>query len=186
MEDTREDAKILRYLETFAPIWGNRAEQAILLIKKDWDTFNKNVRMLKKAKDRLFERRNSTTKPLSYDLYVKSMLLVTEQLERLGKDNGLHETFTEMLWNLQSVQPDGAVRLESCGSVSIDMETAIDLKRAAEKLSKRHNVSVREAFLMLQTKEEFENETVVSEEEGQYWPEEDNELMSDLLAELNE
>jgi hypothetical protein len=154
MNDTREDIKIVHYLEIYAPLWGDRAEEAILLVKKDWDVHNKNVKMLKKAKDGLFERRNDTTKPLSYDLYVRAMLLVTEQLERLGKDNGLHETFLEMQWNLQSVQAT-SVREESVASMSIDMESALDLKRAAEKIAKRHNVSVHEAFLMLQAGEDM-------------------------------
>lgn len=152
MEDTREEAKIFRYLENFAPIWGKKCEDALLANKKDWDTYNKYLKLLRKAKDRLFERRNDKTKPLPYDLYVKSMLFVTEQLERLGKDNGLHEKFTEMLWQLQSVNGT-SVREESCADMSFDIEAALDLKRAAERIARRHNVSLEEAFIMLEDNE---------------------------------
>jgi hypothetical protein len=62
----------------------------------------------------------------------------------------LLEKFYEMRFDLQSINCSENVRVESTASMSIDIEAAIDLRRAAERISQRHNMSVYEACLMLQ------------------------------------
>jgi hypothetical protein len=67
--------------------------------------------------------------------------------------------------------------------MSLDIVAAIDLKRQAERISKRHNVSTHEAFLMLQAGEdmtqlEFMTDIAEDEEnefEDSFYVESDNE-----------
>lgn len=129
--DYRPEAKIINYLLHFA------------------ETMKKNT--LIKAKNRLFERRNK--KEISYDTYVKAMLMVLEQVVvRFGADQKLYDKFCEMDAQLHSVQnEEGHYEMPS---MSISMEDVIDMKRDAEKISARQNVSLEEAFLMIQAHHE--------------------------------
>lgn len=129
--DYRPEAKIINYLVHFA------------------EKMSKNT--LLKAKNRLFERRNK--KEISYDTYVKAMLMVLEQVVvRFGADQKLYDKFCEMDTQLHSVQnEEGHYEI---ASMNISMEDIIDMKRDAEKISARQNVSVEEAFLMIQANRE--------------------------------
>lgn len=127
--DTREDRKILNYVEHFAE--------------------KLSPRMLFKVRDRIFTLRKDGK--LAYDIYVKATLLVLEQIVlRCNSDQKLLERFQEMLWQLQSVQNE-SVREVSAGTASLGENAlieAIDIRAAARRISQRHNVSFEDACLM--------------------------------------
>ena len=178
--DTRDEFKAVNYLVHFVPKWTEDYGYQMEYIKSmEWDLsqtsddeddrmryywpadYNeaceqmdllrpKMSKMLIKAKKRIFECK----KNWSYDLYVKGMLIVLKEIsEKLNADIPLYEKFLSMKFQLESVN-GSSVREESVASMSLSIEDAIDMKRTAEKLSLRHNVSVQEAFLMIQANAE--------------------------------
>jgi len=131
--DYRSSAKIVNYLTHYV------------------ETMTKGT--LLKAKARLFTLRKEHK--LSYDLYVKTMLMVLGELVvRFNADQKLFDKFSEMQASLDSVT--GEIGRTDVADICISMEDAIDMKRAAEKIAAQHNVDVEEAFLMIQSQREGE------------------------------
>jgi hypothetical protein len=137
--DTRSEAKILNYLTHFAS--------------------KLSCKGLHRAKFRLFELRKKPAKnqkPMSYDIYIKCMLLVLGELVTKypnNKDQKLFDKFTEMQLQLEMISGEGRTDI---ADMNINMEDVIDLKRAAEKISAKNfnRISVEEAFLMLVSQRE--------------------------------
>jgi hypothetical protein len=109
---------------------------------------------LYRAKDRIFflrKEQQEGREGLGYRAYVEAQILVLEQIvSKCNSCQALLEKFYEMRFDLQSVNCSENIRVESTASMSIDMESAIDLRRAAERIAQRHNISQYEACLMLQ------------------------------------
>jgi hypothetical protein len=129
-------------------------------------------RQLYKAKDRIFHLRKEFKEGregLNYKTYVKTMLLVLEQiLLQCNSCQPLLEKFREMEFDLQSVNCSENIRVESTASVSIDIESAVDLHMAAERVSQWHNVSVREAMMMLQDRDLTVLEFLIDQDDEDY------------------
>jgi hypothetical protein len=128
--DTRSEAKIFNYLDHFA--------------------CKLSCKGLHRAKFRLFELRKK--REMSYDIYIKCMLLVLAELVTKypnSKDQHLFDKFTEMQLQLEMIS--GEADRTDVADMSISMEDAIDMRRAAEKISVKHfnRISTEEAFLML-------------------------------------
>jgi hypothetical protein len=139
MGDSDKGAKLINYLTNYVERMSPKA--------------------LYRAKDRIFQLRKEQQdgrEGLGYEAYVKAQVMVlSEIVKKCNNCQPLLEKFLEMKWDLESVNCSENVRVESTASMSIDMESAIDLKRAAERISQRQNISVHEAFLMLQRGEEM-------------------------------
>ena len=99
------------------------------------------------------------TEQLSWYYYTVCGLSVSHRLATHAPLGGWEGT-RNMFWDnyVRFHQEDD---LKACtvddrfhGEISINMEAAIDTKRAAEKIAARHNVSCREAFMMLQVQQE--------------------------------
>jgi hypothetical protein len=155
MGDSDKGAKLLNYLRHFADKMSPKA--------------------LYKAKDRIFALRKEQQEGregLGYRAYVEAQVMVLEQIvAKCNNCQALLEKFYEMRFDLQSVNCSENVRVESTASMSIDIESAIDLRRAAERISSRHNISIYEACLMLQRGEEMtqlEFLVDIAEEEEDY------------------
>ena len=135
-DDTRSGAKILNYLNHYAE--------------------KMSVKQLFKAKTRLFALRGKDVAAkdrLGYDLYVKAMIMVLEQIvDQTGSDRKLLAKFVDM--ELQQGADHGHGYRVDVADVSLPMEYALDMKWDAERVSLRHNISFEEAFLMLQATEE--------------------------------
>jgi hypothetical protein len=138
-QDSDKRAKLLNYLTNYVERMSPKA--------------------LYRAKDRIFQLRKEQQEGregLGYEAYVKAQVMVlSEIVKKCNNCQPLLEKFLEMKWDLESINCSENVRVESTASMSIDMESAIDLKRAAERISQRQNISVHEAFLMLQRGEEM-------------------------------
>lgn len=129
-EDARPEVSIINYLTYFVE--------------------KMSPRTLFKSKNRLFELRKADK--LSYDLFVKAMLLVLEQIVlKCHSDKALLDKFQEMSWQLQTVQTESVWDV-SVGENNLgesELVEAIDIRRAARRVSARHNVSFEEACQML-------------------------------------
>jgi hypothetical protein len=152
MGDSDKGARLINYLRNYAEVMSPKA--------------------LYRAKDRIFALRKEQQEGregLGYRAYVEAVILVLEQIvAKCNSCGALLDKFMEMRFDLQSVNCSENVRVESTASMSIDIEAAIDLRRAAERISSRHNVSVYEACLMLQAGKDMSVETFlvdVAEEE---------------------
>lgn len=149
-------ALVPTYDEQEVEIWGDSSDSKDVKIVNYLTHYAEKMspKQLYMAKDRIFALRKEAQEGregLSYKSYVKAMLLVLEQIvKRCNSNRGLFEKFQEMQFDLESVNCSEDVRLESTACMSLDIEAAIDLKRKAERIADRHNLSIEEAMFMLQ------------------------------------